>query len=142
MQPSDTHFAEEMLPVEIAGFELARGGMATVRCPYGTAHPESALSEIKPVAHRSPDAVEREPPYKLRVNAPLQDQIFQEPPNLIISESSANSSLKPETATEPPRNIILATTFPNFEFARGAHASLARVEPQHYFAQSDEVVLA
>ena len=57
----DAEFAEDVVPVEIAGLELAGGGVAAVGNAHRAAHAEAALGEIQAVARDAPDAVERAP---------------------------------------------------------------------------------
>ena len=61
MEPADSEFAEEVIPIEIARFQLAGGAVPAVGNAHRPAHAEAAFREIQPVAHRAAHAVERDP---------------------------------------------------------------------------------
>ena len=51
VEPAHAELAEDVVPVEIAGLELAGGGVAAVGNAHRAAHAEAALGEIQAVAH-------------------------------------------------------------------------------------------
>ena len=53
--------AEDRFPVEIAGLDLADGGVAAVGAAGGGAHAEAALGKVEAVAHGAAHAVVRDP---------------------------------------------------------------------------------
>ena len=53
--------AEDRLPIEVAGLDLADGGVAAVGAADGGAHAEAALSKVEAVADGAADAVVRNP---------------------------------------------------------------------------------
>ena len=86
VQPAHADLAEDVVPIEITGFELAGGGIATVRNAHRAAHAETALGEIQPVADRAAHAVERHPLDEVRVHAALQNEILQQPADVVVGE--------------------------------------------------------
>src|SRR5205814_7654561 len=103
---------------------------------------ETPLREIQAVAHCPSDPIERNPLDKFAANTALPNEILQQPADIIVGKRGANGGLQAEAAAQAPRHIVFAAAFPNLEFARGADAAFARVEPQHDFAQSNQIVLA
>ena len=59
VQPARADLAENVVPVEIAGLELAGGGIAAVGNAHRAAHAEAALGEIQAVADGAAHAVKR-----------------------------------------------------------------------------------
>ena len=130
------------VPIEIAGLELARGGVAAVGNSHRAAHAKSALGEIKPVARDAPDAVERRPLDELGADAALQNKILQQPPHVVVGKRRGDCGFQAEAPAQAARHIVFAAALPDFELARGADAALARIEAKHDFAERNQVVLA
>ena len=124
------------------GFELAGRGVAAIRNAHRAAHAEAALGEVESVAHGPADAVEWTPLDERSVHAALQNKIFDQPAHVIVGKRSADRRLQAEAAAQSARDVVFAAAFPDFEFARRAHAAFARIEPEHDFAESNQVVLA
>ena len=118
--------AEDVVPIEIAGLELAGGGMAAVGNAHRAAHAETALGEIQPVAHRAAHAVERHPLDEFRVHAALQNKILDEPADVVVGERGADGGLEAEAAAQAAGDVVFAAAFPGLEFAGRADAALAR----------------
>ena len=75
-------------------------------------------------------------------DAALQDEILEQPADVVVGERGADGGLEAEAAAQAAGDVVFAAAFPDPELARGADAALARVEPQHDFAQRNQVVLA
>ena len=142
MQPARAGLAEEGVPVEIAGLELAGGGIAAIGNAHRAANAVTALGEVQPVAHRAAHAVKRQPFDEFRVHTALQNKILDEPADVVVGERRADGGLEAEAASQAARNIVFAAALPGLEFAGGADAAFAGVEPQHDFAQRNQVVFA
>ena len=142
VQPPDADLAEDVVPVEIAGFELAGGGVAAVGNADGAAHAEAPLGEIQAVAHRAADAVERRPFDEFGVHAALENKILEQAADVVVREGGGDRGLAAEAAAQAAGDIVFAAAFPRFEFAGAADAPLAGIKPEHDFTQREQVVLA
>lgn len=116
--------------------------MSAVRHADRTAHAETALGEIEPVADRSADAVVLAPPDERGFDPALHDEVLDEMPDLIIDQCGADSRAQPEAFAQTARGIVFSAAFPSRELTRRAHPSLAWIEAQHDFAERDLVVVA
>src|SRR5262245_38654122 len=140
MQPAHAQLAEDVVPVEVAWFKLAGRRVASVGNAHRPAQTKAAFGKIQPVTYRAPHAVVGSPPDELGIHPALQNELFEQPAHVVVGESGANGRAQPETAPQTTGHVILAASFPDFEFARGPDATLARVQAQHDFAQGDQVV--
>src|SRR5690606_416714 len=61
MQPAHAEFSENVIPIKIAGLELAGGGVAAIRNSHGTARAKTAFSEIQSVTCDTANAIEWQP---------------------------------------------------------------------------------
>src|SRR5271154_5307718 len=129
-----------MIPIKIAGLELRRCRIATIRHADRAADAEAAFGEIQTVAHAAADAVVFAPLDEVRVHAALHDEILDEMADLVVHERGADGGFVAETFAQAARGVVFATAFPRGEMPRGADASFAGVEPQHDFAERDLVV--
>ena len=98
--------------------------------------------KVQPVAHRAAHAVKRHPLDEFRVHAALQNKILDQPPDLVVGERGANGGLEAEAAAQAAGDVVFAAAFPDLEFAGRADAAFARIEPEHDFAQRNQVVFA
>ena len=133
---------EDCLPVEVAGLDLADGGVAAVRAARGRAHAEAAFSEVEAVAHGAADAVVGDPLEQGGVDAALEDEVFDEAADGVLSERGSDGGAQAEAAAQAAGHVVLAAAFPNGEVAGGVDAALAGVEAQHDFAQTQRVPAA
>jgi len=67
----------------------------------------------------------------------LHDEILDEMADLVVHERGGDGGLVTETFAEAARRVVFAAAFPRLEFARGADAALAGVQPQHDLAKGD-----
>jgi hypothetical protein len=72
----------------------------------------------------------------------LQNEIFEQPADVIVGEGGANGGFESETAAETACDVVFAAALPNFEFARGPNATFAGIEPQHNLAEGDQIIFA
>src|ERR1035437_1603410 len=78
VQPADSLLAEDVLPIEITGFEFAGSRVAPIRNTDGSADTEAAFRKIEAIAHGAADAVIFDPLDKFGRDAALHDEIFDE----------------------------------------------------------------
>ena len=142
VEPTRAEFAEDVIPVEVATFELRSRGMSAVRNAHRPTDAEAALGEIEPVAHGAADAVILAPFDEIRAHAALHDEVLDEMADLIVDERGADRGFQPEAFAQSSRGVVFAAAFPGGELARRAHAPLAGIEAQHDFTERNLVVVA
>ena len=76
------------------------------------------------------------------VHAALQDQVLEQPADLVVGERGDHRGAQAEAAPQAAGDVVLAAALPGPERAGGADPALARVEPQHDLAERDQVVAA
>src|SRR5262245_48718124 len=109
MEPADTVAAEDLVPIEIAGPELAGGRVTAVRDADRAADAEAALGEIQPVAGHTANAVKGLPEDIVCGDTALKNEVFEQSPDVIVRKGGAHGGFETETAAETPGNIIFAT---------------------------------
>src|SRR5580765_1732493 len=134
VQPADSDFAENIVPIKIAWFELACRRVAPIGNPYRAPHTKPALGEIQAVANRSPHSVERNPLDKFGIHSALKDEVFNQSADLVVSQRGANCRFEAETPPQSARHVVFATSFPEHEFPGGPNPSLSRIQAQHDFS--------
>ena len=77
-----------------------------------------------------------------RVDAALEDEVLEQPADLVVGERGHDRGAQAEAAPEPAGDVVLAAALPRLEPAGGADPPLARVEAEHDLAERDEVVAA
>ena len=76
VKPAHAELAEDVIPVDVAGLELRRGGVAAVGIADGAANAEAALGEVQAVANGAADAVVFAPLDEVGGDAALHDEIL------------------------------------------------------------------
>jgi len=61
VKPANALFAEDVIPVDVAFFQVRNGGVATIVGAESGPHAETALSEIESIARGAADAVVLDP---------------------------------------------------------------------------------
>ncbi len=133
MEPADTLFAENVLPVNVPGLELRHRSVTPVDRANRGAHAEAALREIKAVTRTAPDAVMRHPFGMRDIDTTLQQHVLEQAANLVVYDCCHDRATHPEAATQPACDVVFATAFPNVEAPCRTNAAMARIEPQHDF---------
>src|ERR1041384_8264386 len=108
MKPAGAFFTENLLPINIAGFQLRHGGVSTIRTTDSAAHAKSALSEIQSIPHGSSDAVVRDPANMRLIDAALVNQILHQSAHRIIRERSHHRGIHPKTSLQAARDVVFA----------------------------------
>ena len=142
VEPTRAEFAEDVIPVEVAAFELRGRGVSAVGHADRTAYAVAALGKIEAVAHGAPDAVILAPFDEIRAHAALHDEVFDKMADLVVDERGADGGFQPEALAQTSRGIVFAAAFPGGELTRRAHAPLAGIEAQHDFTERNLVVVA
>ena len=123
VEPADAELAEEVVPVDVVRPELRRGGEATVADADGAADAEAALGEVQAVADGAADAVVVAPLDELRVDAALEDEVFDEAADLVVRERGDDRGAEAERAAQATGDVVLAAALPGGELAGGADAA-------------------
>ena len=142
VQPTHAEFAEDVVPIEIAGLELRCRRVAAVGNAHRAAHTVAALGEIEAVTNDTANAVKRRPFDEVGIDTALQNEILDEPAHVVVGKCGGDGGLEAETATQSAGDVVFAASFPHFEFACAADTALARIKPEHDFSERDQVVLA
>src|SRR5207249_1508429 len=79
VEPADPELAEDVVPIEVARFELAGRGISAIGNPHCAAHAKAAFGEVEAVADDATDTIKRHPPDELGIDAPLQNEFLDEP---------------------------------------------------------------
>jgi len=128
VEPAHPLHPEELLPVDLAGFELRGGGMAAVAAAGRPAHTKTALGKVEAVAHRAADAVVGDPLDPARINPALKDKILDQPADGIVGEGGDDGGAQAKAAAQSAGDVVLPPALPGAERARGMDALLARIE--------------
>ena len=134
--------AEDRLPIEVAGLDLADGGVAAIGAAGGGAHAESALGEVEAVAHGAADAVVRNPVEQGGIDAALQDEVFNEAADGVVGERGGDGGAQAEAAAQAAGHVVFAAALPHLELARGVDAAFAGIEAEHDFAEAEAIPAA
>ncbi len=116
--------------------------MAAIRAAERGAHAEAALSEVQAVAGGAAYAVVLHPLHVRLIDAALQHQVFEQAAYGIVGERGDDGRLQSEAAPQPARDVVFAAALPHAELPRRRDADIAGIEPQHHFAERDQVPLA
>ena len=87
VEPPHAVLAEQVLPVDVTGAQLGGRGVAAIGDADRAAHAEAALGEVQSVAHGAADAVVRHPADQRRVDAALQDEVLDQPADVVVGEA-------------------------------------------------------
>ena len=140
VEPAHPKGAEEVLPVDVPGSQLRRRGVPAVGNPEGSSHAEAALGEVESVSDVAAAAVGGNPANLRRVDASLQDEVLEQPADVVVDERGDDRCALAEAPAQPARDVVFAAAFPHLELARSTDPSHSRVEAEHDLAERDEVV--
>ena len=73
------------------------------------------------------------------VDAALEDAVFDEAADGVVSQRGSDGGAEAEAAAKTASDVVLAAALPNREVAGGVNASLARVEAEHDFAETEAI---
>ena len=90
VKPAHPEGAEDMIPIEVAGFELAGGGVAAVGIAQGAPDAEPAFGEIKAVANGPADAVVLAPFDEVGRDAALHNEVLDQVADFVVDEGGRN----------------------------------------------------
>src|SRR5262249_44713051 len=138
MEPARALFAEDFLPIDLAGFELRDCSVAAIRAAQSCADSETALGKVQPIANGAANAVILHPTHQRLIHASLIDQVFQQAAHRIIGEGGHDGGLQAEAALEAASHVVLTSAFGDFKLAGGPDATIAGGEAQDDFAQGDQ----
>ena len=134
--------AEDRFPIEVAGLDLADGGVAAVGAAGRGAHAEAALSKVEAVANGAADAVIRNPADERSIDAALQDEVFNQAADGVVGERGGDGGAQAEAAAQAAGDVVFAAALPHLKLARGVDAAFAGIEAKHHFAQAQAIPAA
>ena len=141
VEPACAVLTEDVIPVDVAGREFGRGGIATIDTTHCAAYAKSAFGEVEAVANRTAQAIMREPLDVIRIDAALHDEVFEQVSDFVVYETGYNSRTQAKTLAHAACHVVFAAAFPDAKVACCTHAAIARVEPQHDLAERDDIVI-
>ncbi|MGD0829889.1 MAG: hypothetical protein ABR907_03020 [Terracidiphilus sp.] len=116
--------------------------MTAIRSSNCRAQAEAPLREVEAVANGTADAVIGKPLNERRVNAALQNEIFNQAADGIVYKRGGDSGPQSEAAAQPTSNVVFAAALPDVEVARRVNAPVAGIEAEHDFAQAQTIPAA
>ncbi len=137
MEVADTALPEDVIPVNIAFFQLGNGGIAPVGATLGAPASEAALHEVQAVADGASDAVEGDPADEPGIHAALQDEILHEASYWIVGEGGDHGGAEAEAAAEAPGHVVFSAALPDVEGAGGVDPAFAGVQTEHDLAEAE-----
>src|SRR6267143_4223631 len=142
MKPSRALLSKNLIPIDVARLQLRDRGVPTIVTSQRCTHAEAALRKIEAVARRAAHAIVLHPAHQRLVYATLVNEILKEPPHRIIGERCDDRGVQAEATLQPARNVVFPSALAHFKGSRRRNAAVARVEPHHNLAQTDEVPVA
>ena len=73
------------------------------------------------------------------IDSALINQILDESTDGIVCQRGNDRGINSETTPQSARDVVFPATFPNLKSARGVNAAIAWIEPEHHFAQADQI---
>ena len=142
VKPARALCSENPFPVNVAGLQLRNRRMPTIRTTQSSANPKASLGEIQPVTHTTAHAVILDPFEMRLIDSALINQILNQTADGIVCQRGNDRGIHSETTPQSARDVVFATAFPNLKSARGVNAAIAWIEPEHHFAQADQIPTA
>ena len=79
-------------------------------------------------------------PFHVRlIDAALIDQILNQAADRIVGKSRHDRRVETETSFQSASDIVFAAAFPHLERPRRVYPLIARIEPEHHFAEGNDV---
>ncbi len=137
MQPAGAFADEQPVPIDLAGMQLRGGRVAPVGAADRAADAKAPLGEVETVADAAPDPVVGDEAQVRRVNAALEDQVFDEPAHGVVGERRHYRRAQAEAPAEAAGHVVLATALPDAERPCRRDTAIAGIQPQHDLAEGD-----
>ena len=96
---------------------------------------ETSLGEIQAIPNLAADAVKRHPFDELRIDATLQNEIFNQVTDFVFGEGGDDGGVHSKRASQTAGNVVFAAAFPCPKLSRRANPSLTGIETQHDFTR-------
>ena len=142
MKPTRALAAKDLVPISIARFQLGNGGVPAIRTTKRGTCAETSLSEIQSVANQTTYAIELSPMHVRLIDAALIHQVLNKTADGIVSQRRDDSRIQPEASLQTTCDVIFTAAFPDLKAARGGYASVSRIKPQHYLAETYQIPAA
>src|SRR5215831_6063081 len=108
--------------------------------PACAAHSEAPLGEVQPVADGAADAVIGHELHQRSVHPSLQDEVLDEPADVVVGQCGDNGGPQAEAAPQPAGDVVFPASLPCGNRPGIADAALAWVQAEHHLAQGYQVI--
>src|SRR5690625_4891827 len=142
MEPANAILTKKLIPIDIARLHLGGRRMSAVGDSDRTANSKSALRKVQAISNFPPEAIERYPLDIRRINATLQNKIFDQPADVVVGKSRNDTGPQSKATAHSAGHIVFSAPFPGSERTGCPHPPLTGVETKHNFAERDEIVFA
>src|SRR3954465_15884309 len=113
--------------------------MSAIRTAERGTDTETLFGEIQTDTRVLAQPIEVTPDHVRHVHTALHDQILDQPAEIVLRQRSRDHRALAPALTHRTRDVVFAAAFPDLEAARVAHATEARIETQHHFAERGAV---
>ena len=115
MEPANSKLAENILPVDIADFELRRCGIAPVGNSECAPDAVAPLGEIETVTHGSAYSVIFHPFYQGGINSALKHKVLNKTADFIIGKGGNRRRFQTEASSQTSCNVVFSAALPDTE---------------------------
>ncbi len=115
MKPPGSLPAENIIPVEVPGFNLGSGGIAPIGRSDRPAQSVSPLGEVQTVSDCPTDSVKVFPPDEVSRYSALENQVFEKTADFVLDEGRCHGGFHPEAASKTASDVVFPSAFPGIE---------------------------
>src|ERR1700721_1226407 len=116
--------------------------MATIGTAKSGANPKASFGKVQPIAGCTAYTVILRPHQMRLIHTTLQHEIFEQPPDRIVSKRGHDSGLQSKASSQATSDVVFSAALPHVELTRCSNSNIAGVEPQHYLTETHQIPLA
>ena len=105
---------------------------------YGTS--ERRLREVQAITAESAYTIRLHPLDIGRIHAALQDEVFHQTADFIVSESGKDNCTHAKAAAQSADDIVFSAAFPGLEVTGSTDPALAGIQAEHNFAERSSII--
>src|SRR5690606_4693340 len=139
VEPAGSVIPEDVVPVEITGFHLARGGVGAVGTADRPANAVAALGEVEAVADLAAAPVVFFPLDEAGIDPALENEVLDEPSHRVVRKSCHGGGAEPKTTAQSASDVVFSSSLPGGELACCVDTALARIEAEHDLAHGNTI---
>src|SRR6476646_10741505 len=139
MEPARAELAEDLIPVDVAGFKLGNSRVPPVRATESRAGTKTALREVQSVSHAAAHTVIIHPLHLPLINAALVEKILEQSPHWIVSNCGDDGRIEAKATLQPASYVVFASALGDRKGPSRGNAVIPRIKTQHHLAQTDQV---